>query len=729
MVNSLKIKILALVTLILILVISSVSYMNYVQQKEMLHEIANRNTSVLVETIKSSIGNAMLSGRSDEVGNIFRRIKSRELVKSIRIVDTNGIILNSADPTEIGTRTVEAPQHRATSPNLNLLPDDGLFISYAKIFNAPQCYQCHPAGQETLGLLEIRLSLDYLSNFLNRERNTAVASSATLIILTFVTICALLYLYVDRPIRRLVAYMEQVEQGDFDHRVQITSSVEMKSLSESFNRMVVRLKAMMERTISHERELARAQEKLSFHRETHLMNGRLEEQIREIENLNITLEERIEEIEEANYKIADLAGELEDKNTNLEKAVAKLSTLYRLGLAINSTMEVESLYHLVVKTTMETLQAQIGYIILYDPNCEVLRVTNLIGLNDPLPSEGKVPMKETGVSTWVISNRKPLLISDINQNPEFDRFSLLGYERKTVICAPLMVKDEIIGTLTMVNKADSTTYNHEELELLSTIAAQASIAIKNAMLYDEQQRTYLNTIQALVSAIEASDSYTRGHSERVTKFSLALARKLELPQDRLKVIERAAILHDIGKIGIDLSLLHKEANLTEADVEELQQHPNIGMRILEPIEFLHDVRLCIGQHHERYDGLGYPNQLTADDLLLESRILAIADSFDAMTSDRPYRKALGVDLAIQELAENAGTQFDPVLVPIFIDLLKTPNFLPDRHATPAQQREAVLAALPDDSGEETLVAQLAAERVRKQHSTIIYHSRIAQGAE
>jgi putative nucleotidyltransferase with HDIG domain len=677
MVNSLKIKILALVTVILVLVISSVAYLNFLQQKEMLREIANRNISVLVETIKSSIGNAMLSGHSDEVGNIFTRIKSREFVKSIRIVDSTGKILNSADREEIGKKVELGNQGEATR-NLSLLPDNGLFVSYARIFNAPQCYKCHTPSNETLGTLEIKLSLDYMNSFIQRERDTAIISSGVLVLLTFATLVLFLFLYVDRPIRKLVSYMEQVEQGDFEHRIKINSSVEMHSLCESFNRMVQRLKSMMERTISHERELARAQEKLSFHRETHQMNGRLEEQIREIENLNITLEERIEEIEEANYKIADLAGELEDKNTNLEKAVAKLSTLYRLGLAINSTIEVESLYQLVVRTTMDTLQAQIGYIILYAPEHTHLRVINLLGHGETPSRERCIPMKETSVASWVIKHRKPLLIADINQAPEFDRLSTLGYERKTLICAPLMVKDEIIGTLTVVNKLNNSTYNHEELELLSTIAAQASIAIKNAMLYDEQQKTYLNTIQALVSAIEASDSYTRGHSERVTRLSLALARKLELPQERLKVIERAAILHDIGKIGVDPSLLHKEERLTEDDVVELQQHPTIGMKILEPIEFLHDVRLCIGQHHERYDGLGYPNRLAAEELLLESRILAIADSFDAMTSDRPYRKALANEIAIKELADNAGKQFDPALVPIFIELLETPGLLPPR---------------------------------------------------
>ena len=677
MFNFLKIKILTLVTLILVCIISSVAYLNFLQQKEMLHEIANRNTSVLIETIKSSIANAMLSGHSNEVGSIFAKIKSREFVKSIRIVDDAGKVLNSADPEEIGRMMPNLGQQSTAALNLSPIPEDGVFISHARIYNAPQCYKCHPATSETLGLLEIKLSLDYMNDFVARERNTAVLSSLLLLFLIVSIVSVFLMRYVDIPIRRLIQYMERVERGNFDRQIRLTSSTEMQALGESFNRMVCRLKTLMEGTISHERELARTQEKLSHHDETMKMNCRLEEQIKEIENLNINLEERVEEIEEANYKIADLAGELEDKNTNLEKAVAKLSTLYRLGLAINSTIEVGELYQLVVKTTMDTLQARIGYITLFHQDKGELQVTNLIGHRCELPEGARIPMKAAGISSWVIRYRKPLLIADIAHSPEFDRKSTLGYERKTLICAPRMVQDEIIGTITVVNKKNDGGYNYEELEHLSTIAAQAGIAIKNAKLHDEQQQTYLNTIQALVSAIEASDSYTRGHSERVTRYCLALARELDLPLNRLKVIERAAILHDIGKIGIDLSLLHKKEQLTPEDVAELQQHPSIGMKILEPIEFLQDVRLCIGQHHERYDGRGYPNRVAAEKLLLESRILAIADSFDAMTSDRPYRKALAVEVAIGELEENAGSQFDPVLVPIFVALLRTPDFLPE----------------------------------------------------
>jgi HD-GYP domain-containing protein (c-di-GMP phosphodiesterase class II) len=307
-----------------------------------------------------------------------------------------------------------------------------------------------------------------------------------------------------------------------------------------------------------------------------------------------------------------------------------------------------------------------------------MNVTNLIGSGKLLAPKTAIPMRESSVSTWVIRNRQPILIADINEAPQFDRFSELGYERKSLICAPLMVKDEIIGTISVVNKSDDSQFNSDEMEMLSTIAAQAAISIKNATLYDEQQQTYLNTIQALVSAIEASDSYTKGHSERVTRYSLELGRRLNLSADRLQILERAAILHDIGKIGVDLSLLHKEGKLTPQDIRDLQQHPSIGMHILEPIEFLHDVRVCIGQHHERFDGMGYPNRIKKDEQLLEARILAIADAFDAMTSDRPYRKALALDVAIAELHDNAGTQFDPELVEIFAQAIDEDAFCRSR---------------------------------------------------
>jgi len=687
--NSLKVKILGTVCALIIILLTAAAYLNFRYQKQLVHKITDSNIHLLNETIKSSISDAMRSGRSDEVRSILSKLNSSGHISSIRILDTDGVVLNSANAAEIGTTIPKEDMSVIKREDSAIIDDLKTFTSITLIKNNPACHGCHNPASEVLGILQVNISTEHLRSFMASMRNNEIGTTAVIILLLIITISVFLYLYVDKPIRNLISSMQRVEHGDFSTQISITSSTEMNLLSSHFSHMVNQLKSVMDTAIAHERDLAVAQGKLAHHREVHSLNQKLEAQINEIEALNVTLEERIEEIEEANYKIADLAGELEDKNTNLEKVVARLSTLYKVGLAINSNMDSENIFKLIVDTTIETLHADIGYIIIHDKQKNALRVDTLIGHDDMPQGEIYLPIKSTSVSGWVLSNAKPLLISDINDAPQFDRFSALGYERKTLICAPLIVKDEVIGTITVVNKNDGSTYTNEELGLLTTIAAQASIAIKNAMLYEDQQKTYLNTIHALVSAIEASDSYTRGHSERVTRYSLAIAKKLGLSAERLKIMERAAILHDIGKIGINVALLHKVGRLTPEDVFDLQQHPIIGIKILEPIEFLNDVRICIAQHHERFDGKGYPNGVTGEELLLESRILAIADSFDAMTSDRPYRKALSLDIAVKELVDNAGTQFDPAIVPHFVDLLRQGEFYFPEQIQQSAQSSAV----------------------------------------
>ena len=687
MINSLKIKIVGLVALIVIGTISISSWINLSYQKTMQEVLAQQSSIVLVESILTSIHTSMELGHAAEVNKILARVKSQEYIKALRIIDTSGRILHSSDKNQVG-QYLPQPEYNAfvnsaTKDSFFFSGADDVFGSFSRINNNSACHGCHPASQATIGFLETELSLSKHVHFIKKTQQNAMFSAALIIALIIGTLLTFLMLYVDRPVKQIISSMQRVESGDFSATTDITSSNELTQLSKHFNLMTAKLKVLMSSTVMNERELARAEEKLAHHHETYQMNLKLEEQLKEIENLNVSLEERIEEIEHANYTITDLASELEQKNLNLGRAVERLSTIYKIGLAINSTMDIDRLFNLIVRTSTMTLKANFGYIILHDAENSCLNVTNLIGSGKLLAPKTSIPMKDSSVSTWVIRNRQPLLIADINEAPQFDRFSDLGYERKSLICAPLMVKDEIIGTISLVNKSDDSRFNSDEMEMLSTIAAQAAISIKNATLYDEQQQTYLNTIQALVSAIEASDSYTKGHSERVTRYSLEIGQRLNLSADRMQVLERAAILHDIGKIGVDQSLLHKEGKLTPQEIRALQQHPSIGMHILEPIEFLHDVRVCIGQHHERFDGRGYPNRLKTDEQLLEARILTVADAFDAMTSDRPYRKALSLDIAIEELHGNAGRQFDPEIVAVFSQAIEEGTVLRSRFS--AQQ--------------------------------------------
>jgi putative nucleotidyltransferase with HDIG domain len=673
--DSLKIKILGLTTAIMLLALGLTAWHNIETQKEMLERFVTQDGRILGETIRNSIISSMASGLNEEVAPRLEQISKDPAIQGVRIFDETGRILTSSDVNEIGSivSASDLLAYRSGKHSYSTtLQGLETHTTLVPIHNAAKCYVCHDSKNRILGILDVHLSLAEMANIQSKGRHATLLSSFCALLILIISITIFILLYVDTPLRIMSLAMTSLEKGEFDMaRIDIRSSREMANLSWKFNLMVEHLKYLLDQTICQEREMAIAEEKLTHHDELREMNMTLEERLKEIEYLNITLEERIEDIEDANYKIADLAGELEERNTILERAVTRLQALHKMGLSLNSTMDIDRLFNQLIRKTMETLRARVGYILLVDRDSRTLQLAGAYGL--PLHTDdifSHIPIRPGGCSHWVITNHQPLLISNIDDSREFNRVSLLGYSRETILCAPLTIQDEVIGTITMANKTDEGSFTSEDLELLTTIAAQASIAIKNARLYEEQEKSYLNTVQALVSAVEASDAYTCGHSERVTYYALKLARHIDLPSESLRTLEQAAILHDIGKIGICESLLHKAEALSREEIDTLHLHPGIGVKILEPISFLSDVRKIIHQHHERYDGSGYPHGIKKDQLLLEARILALADTYDAMTTDRPYRKALSHDVTIQEIRDNSGTQFDPELARSFIELFE-----------------------------------------------------------
>lgn len=672
--NSLKIKILGLTSVIMLLAVALTIWHNIDTQHAMLDRFADQNGRVLGETIRNSIIANMASGQNEEVANILERISREPAIESIRIFDETGRILISARAEETGdlVSALDLLSYRSGKFSYSDNHDDrDQHTTLVPIHNAPTCHRCHEPETEVLGVLNVHLSLNEMAAMQKQGRQATLLSSLGMMLVMILTLTIFILFYVDTPLRKFALAMNFLEQGQFEQaRTNIVSSKEMSLLSGKFNMMVDRVKVLLEQSVVQEREMAIAEEKLTHHDEIRNMNMTLEERLKEIEYLNITLEERIEEIEEANYKIADLAGELEDRNTNLEDAVSRLQALNKMGMDIGATMDIERLFTLLTHRTLETLQARIGYILLLDRDSWVLSIGAAEGIPEHIDKGLRIPIKPGGVSHWVIKNQQPLLIDNIDDNREFNRVSRLGFTRETVICAPLTISDEVIGTMTIANRKDGASFDRNDLELITTIAAQASIAIKNASLYREQQSTYLSTVQALVSAVEASDAYTRGHSDRVKRYALKIAAFMDLPGETIKNLEQAAILHDIGKIGISAALLHKTEALDQADIETLRKHPSIGVRILEPIRFLDHIREIIHQHHERYDGTGYPCGLKGDKLLLEARILAVADTYDAMTTDRPYRKALSHDVTIAEIQEHTGSQFDPDVAQAFIRMFE-----------------------------------------------------------
>ncbi len=195
------------------------------------------------------------------------------------------------------------------------------------------------------------------------------------------------------------------------------------------------------------------------------------------------------------------------------------------------------------------------------------------------------------------------------------------------------------------------------------------LARRSFELYTKMRKVYLDTIRALAAAIDAKDPYTKGHSERVAEMSLALAQELNLSDKDIENIEYTALLHDIGKIGVADNILGKKSSLTDKEFDKIKEHTVIGAKIIEPVDFLKNSYEAIYHHHEKYNGKGYPDGLKSEDIPLSARIIAVADAYDAMGSDRPYRKKLNKDKILNELKDQAGKQFDPEVVKALISVL------------------------------------------------------------
>jgi len=270
-----------------------------------------------------------------------------------------------------------------------------------------------------------------------------------------------------------------------------------------------------------------------------------------------------------------------------------------------------------------------------------------------------------GITGYVAQTGKPQIANDVSKNCHYHIFDK---KTKSEIVVPLKVGEKIIGVIN-IESYKKNTFNEKDLELLTLVANQASIAIQNSQLYNSLKQSYLDSIKTLVSAIEAKDPYTSGHSERVRKYALKIVKRLKLSHEQMEELDYAGYLHDIGKIGISDSLLTKRSPLTKEEYEVIKEHPKIGHNILKHAGHLAGACEIIRFEHERYDGTGYPNGLRKNEIPIGARIIAVADAYDAMTTNRPYRKALNKKEAIHRLKECSGTQFDPKIVKIFLKIL------------------------------------------------------------
>jgi putative nucleotidyltransferase with HDIG domain len=373
-----------------------------------------------------------------------------------------------------------------------------------------------------------------------------------------------------------------------------------------------------------------------------LHNARL---FRHLEDANERLKSNVEEMGRLNRDLETYSAQISEANRSLEQQIRQLTTLHQAGQAITSSLDLQQTLGAILQMSAEIVSSSAGAIKLIDEETKELRVAAQAGML----------AEEDG--------------------------RLLRYD------LPLKIGERTIGVFELVRLANETL-GDDERKLLETLASQAAIAIENARLFEDTQRVYYETLKSLARALEARDHYTRGHSERVAELSLAVAQHLGLDEPKCHLLYNAALLHDIGKIGVRDAVLLAPRKLTEREMAVIRQHPTFGNVILGPLKFLGAVSDLVKHHHERWDGNGYPDGLAGEAVPLESRIIAVVDAFDAMTSSRPYRQARRREDAVEEIRREAGRQFDPAVVEAFLEVVA--------------RREADSGVEPQDAGWEEL---------------------------
>jgi putative nucleotidyltransferase with HDIG domain len=403
---------------------------------------------------------------------------------------------------------------------------------------------------------------------------------------------------------------------------------------------------------------------------------RLHSMCERISSVNTRLRTNIERLKGITKNLRgtnrSLANKYKKKEKELSFAQEELKDILKLSRVLSLSVDTRRIASLITKFSCELINVECCMLWLIGEDKKMMRVNASYGMKSNL-IERIAPTLKLGESLTgkAALSKKVLQVYDIDKNPAIKYRDLLRREgARSILAVPIIFQNKTTGVISVYSR-NKRRFSEEEIRILSLFASQAAVAIQESRYCDDIHLNYFNTIHTLVLAIEARDPYTRGHTERVTKYSIEIARNFNMSREELEVLRYAAEVHDIGKISIPDFILNKPGRLTSAERAMIELHPIKGAEILEPLDFLKEALPIVRHHHERYDGTGYPDGLDKDRIPIMARIITCADSFDAMTSERPYRRRkLTVEEAITEIRNNTGSQFDPRIASNFIKLLQ-----------------------------------------------------------
>ncbi|UCG32981.1 MAG: HD domain-containing protein [Phycisphaerales bacterium] len=364
----------------------------------------------------------------------------------------------------------------------------------------------------------------------------------------------------------------------------------------------------------------------------------------------------LEHVLDREMAVADLAGAM-------MISYEELNLLYSLLPKIASNVYPAEIGEVLVAETARTLSCQRVSLLVFDESGRNLKVLASHGL-PPHARDVTIPIASS-IAGRALTADDLLIVDDIATRPDLAAISQGRYESASfaVVRVPLRARGQAVGVLTATERTHADEFTARDCKLLDGLSAMGASALMNCRLHTAVANQMMCTIKALASAVDAKDQYTHDHSARVAQLCVATARELGITDaGTCREVELAGLLHDIGKIGIPDDILSKSQPLTSREYTVVKTHTDIGARIVENVPGLEPVAEGIRHHHERYDGLGYPSGLVGDAIPLTARLIAVADVYDSLTSNRPYRQATGVEHALQEIAKSRGTQMDPTII-------------------------------------------------------------------
>ena len=349
----------------------------------------------------------------------------------------------------------------------------------------------------------------------------------------------------------------------------------------------------------------------------------------------------------------------------LDELLTMLLALQENGVSNSGTVSREVFGRAVIDCACQLMKCDRGSLMTWDEREGCLKVAAARSLS-PERAQKLFLKPGEGVAGKAFASGRPVFVAEPLRDPRYLKPSEEDIE--PFVSMPLLVKGKPIGVLNLHARDGAEPFNDYNVKFLGILAGEAAVMLHNVDLFENLQTFYLEMVQTLARAVDSKDAYTHEHSDRARVKARRVAQEMGLPDGMVRHVEYAALLHDIGKIGIDEAILLKPGKLTPEEYEEMKKHPIIGHQILAPVKYLGPVAQMVLYHQEWYDGRGYPEGLKGEEIPLGARIVACLDAWDAMTSDRPYRKALGRDIAIDQLKKGAGTQFDPKVVETFLRL-------------------------------------------------------------